>query len=81
MKYKQALKFAFFSMQNMKEDYLIAKAGKCNPYVLMRFLEVSLVLMNPFCPHFCQYAWTNYVYPVFKESSNYTGPTVENLIY
>lgn len=59
---------------------MIAKAGNCNPYVLMRFLEVQLVLLNPIAPHFCQYAWTNYVYPVFKESSNYPSSTVENLV-
>ena len=81
MKFKQALKYCFFNMQSMKEDYLIAKNGKCNPYILMRFLEVQLVMMNPFTPHFCQYAWTNYVYPIFRDSSNYSNTISENLIH
>jgi hypothetical protein len=38
MKYKQALKYGFFELQSIKEDYLIAKGGKMNPYILMRFL-------------------------------------------
>jgi hypothetical protein len=40
MKYKQTLKFAFFELQSIKEDYLIAKGGNANPYTLIRFLEV-----------------------------------------
>lgn len=38
VKYKQVLKFGFFELQSIKEDYLIAKGGKVNPFVLMRFL-------------------------------------------
>lgn len=40
MKYKQMLKYAFFELQSIKEDYLIAKGGKANAFTLMRFLEV-----------------------------------------
>lgn len=79
MKYKQALKFGFFELQSIKEDYLIAKSGQMNPFVLMKFLETQLVLMNPITPHFAQFCWTHYVYPVFKESSNYPRACVENL--
>jgi len=39
MKYKQAVKFGFFELQSIKEDYLIAKGGKGNAYFFMRFLE------------------------------------------
>lgn len=39
MKYKQAMKFGFFMLQSIKEDYLIAKSGKANPYMLMKFIE------------------------------------------
>jgi hypothetical protein len=34
------LKYAFFELQSIKEDYLIAKGGKANAFTLMRFLEV-----------------------------------------
>ena len=79
MKYKQALKHGFFELQSIKEDYLIAKAGNSNPYTMMRFLEVQLTVMNPVVPHFAQYCWTNYVYPIFAKSSNYTHQCHENL--
>ena len=38
MKYKQVLKSGFFELLSIKEDYLIAKSGKANPYTLMRFI-------------------------------------------
>lgn len=52
MKYKQALKSGFFELQSIKEDYLIAKENKANPYTLMKFVLTQLVLMNPIIPHF-----------------------------
>jgi leucyl-tRNA synthetase len=79
MKYKQCLKYAFFELQSIKEDYLIAKGGKGNPFTLMRFLETQLVIMNPVIPHFAQYCWNNYVFPVFSKSKNYGRETVANL--
>lgn len=39
MKFKQALKHGFFELQTIKEDYLIAKGGKANPYLLLKFIE------------------------------------------
>lgn len=71
MKYKQALKFGFFELQSIKEDYFIAKSGKLNPYILMRFLEAQLLIMAPITPHFSQFCWAEHVYPVFSASSNY----------
>lgn len=52
MKYKQVLKAGFFELQSIKEDYLIAKAGKPNPYTLMRFIVSQLTILNPIIPHF-----------------------------
>mmetsp|Transcript_3412 Transcript_3412/g.5764 ORF Transcript_3412/g.5764 Transcript_3412/m.5764 type:complete len:884 (-) Transcript_3412:170-2821(-) len=71
MKYKQALKCAFFELQAIKEDYLIAMSGKANPYVLVRFLETQLIMMNPITPHFSQYCWSQYVFPILSQSTNY----------
>jgi len=79
MKYRQALKYAFFQLQSMKEDYLIAKGGKANPFVLMRYLEVQMILMNPIIPHFAQYCWDHYLYPVFARSTNYLAKVSPNL--
>ena len=71
MKYKQALKYAFFEINSIKEDYLIAKGGKANPYTLMRYLETQMVLLNPIAPHFAQYCWKHHIYPVLSKSQNF----------
>lgn len=68
MKYKQALKAGFYELQSIKEDYLIAKAGKANPYTLMRYLTAQLTLLNPIIPHFAQYCWKKYLHPVLSKS-------------
>jgi leucyl-tRNA synthetase len=78
IKYKQVLKFAFFELLSIKEDYLIAKGGKVNPFVLMRFIVAQLVILNPIIPHFTQYCWNEYVYPVLAKSQNF-GDFKENL--
>jgi len=52
MKFKQVLKSGFFELQSIKEDYLIAKAQKPNPYTLMRFIVAELTILNPIIPHF-----------------------------
>ena len=79
MKYKQTLKYGFFELQSIKEDYLIAKENKANPYTLMKFILTQLVLMNPIIPHFAQYCWNKYVYPIFKDSQNFGEDIAENL--
>jgi leucyl-tRNA synthetase len=55
MKFKIVIKHAFNELLSLKEAYLIAKGGKPNPFVLFRYLETLLLLLNPIIPHFCQY--------------------------
>ena len=52
MKFKQAIDSAFFNPQRFKGNYMTAKGDEVNPYNLMRFIEVSLVMLNPIMPHF-----------------------------
>lgn len=66
-------------MQSIKEDYLIAKGGKSNPYTLMRYLEVQMILLNPIAPHFAQYCWKHHIYPVLIKSQNFGKEVKENL--
>ena len=72
IKYKQALKQCFFELSALKEDYLIAKKGKMNPFLLMKFVETFLILINPICPHFAEYCWATHVLPVYEKSTNVT---------
>jgi hypothetical protein len=37
--------------------------------------------MNPIIPHYAQYCWSKYVYPVFKASTNYDHVVKENLVH
>lgn len=54
MKYKLVIKHAFNELLGIKETYLIAKGdSQPNPFVIFRYLEAFLVLMNPITPHFC----------------------------
>ena len=78
IKFKQVLKHGFFELQSIKEDYLIAKGGQVNPFILMKFLTVQIILINPIIPHFAQFVWNKYLYPVLSESINY-GEVCENL--
>ena len=57
LRYKLALKHGFFEIQTLKEDYLIAKGGKQNPFLLLKFIETQLIMLNPICPHFAEYCW------------------------
>lgn len=45
----------------------------------MRYIETQLILMNPIIPHFSQYCWSKYVYPVLSQSQNYGHEVKENL--
>ena len=45
----------------------------------MRYLETQLVLLNPVAPHFAQYCWNHYVYPVLSASSNFGKECKQNL--
>jgi leucyl-tRNA synthetase len=38
MRYKQVFKYGFYELQSIKEDYLIAKSHKANPFTLMRYI-------------------------------------------
>ena len=47
----------FNHLLSIKESYTIAKSGAKNPFVIARFVEALLTIMNPITPHFCQYIW------------------------
>ena len=56
MKYKQII-VLFNHMISIKESYIIAMGGETNPYIIARFIEAFLTIMNPITPHFCQQVW------------------------
>jgi leucyl-tRNA synthetase len=81
IRYKQALKHGFFEPQTAKEDYLIGKAGKgVNPFLLLKFIETQLILLNPIVPHFAEYCWTTHVLPLLKKSKGLGKVPTERLL-
>lgn len=70
MKFKIVIKHAFNELLSLKEAYLIAKAGKPNPFVLFRYLETFIILLNPIIPHFCQFQWQTVLVPALKSCKN-----------
>lgn len=58
----------FNHLLSIKENYLIAKAGDKNPFVIVRYIEAILTIMNPICPHFCQHVWQSSVYPALSRA-------------
>ena len=68
MKYRQII-VLFNHMLSIKESYKIAVGGQTNPYVIAKFVETFLTIMNPITPHFCQHVWQTKVYPVLHQQN------------
>jgi leucyl-tRNA synthetase len=50
---------------------LIGKGGKgINPFLLLRFIETQLILLNPITPHFSEYCWSTHILPILEKSKN-----------
>lgn len=79
MKYRNIVRL-FHNMLKVKENYLIARNNEKNPFVIARYVEAILTIINPIVPHFAQAVWENLVYPVLKESANAPKAPVELLM-
>jgi len=56
MKYKEII-VLFNHLLGIKESYALAKGGDKNPYIVAKYVEAILSIMNPIAPHFCQHVW------------------------
>lgn len=56
MKYRSII-VTFNQLLSIKESYLIAREGQKNDFVIIKYIEAILSIMNPICPHFCQHVW------------------------
>ena len=60
---------------------MIGKAGKnVNPFLLLRFIEAQLILLNPITPHFAEYCWATHILPILQKSKNVTRKPAARLI-
>jgi len=39
---------------------------------MLQFIEAQLIILNPICPHFAEYCWTEHVLPAFKRLGSQT---------
>lgn len=72
LKFKQVLKYGFFEMQTLKDEYLQAKKSRISNLLMLQFIEAQLIILNPICPHFAEYCWTEHVLPAFKRLGSQT---------
>ena len=70
MKYKNVLKYAFYQMINIKDEYILFNGddySKLNPTLMIRFLKTFFLLMNPIIPHWTEYMYRTYLNPIFEK--------------
>eukprot|EP01025_Chloroclados_australasicus_P057390 TRINITY_DN714_c1_g2_i3.p1 TRINITY_DN714_c1_g2~~TRINITY_DN714_c1_g2_i3.p1 ORF type:complete len:726 (+),score=86.15 TRINITY_DN714_c1_g2_i3:778-2955(+) len=60
MLYSLALKTGCFDLQKARDTYRFACGTEgMNKDLLMRYIEVSTLLLTPICPHICDHIWVN----------------------
>ena len=70
MKYKNVLKYAFYEMINIKDQYILFNAddySKLNPTLIIKYLKTFLIINNPIIPHFTEYMYITYLNPIFDK--------------
>ena len=70
MKYRNVLKYSFYEMINIKDQYIIYKSEdykKLNPTLMIKFLKSFFIINNPIIPHFTEYMYITYLNPIFEK--------------
>mmetsp|Transcript_96334 Transcript_96334/g.220889 ORF Transcript_96334/g.220889 Transcript_96334/m.220889 type:complete len:533 (+) Transcript_96334:1805-3403(+) len=61
MMFRDGVKFAWYDMQNLKDEYRNYTNGNMHKDLVRRFVEVQALVLAPICPHFCEHLWTKYL--------------------
>ena len=83
MRYKDVLKFAFYEMINIKDEYVLfleEDYSKINPTLFVNYLKIFLTLINPIAPHWTEYMYKTYLNPIFK-ANNQEKQIIEHLSF
>ena len=70
MKYKNVLKYAFYEMINIKDQYILFNTEdytKLNPILMIKYLKTFFIINNPIIPHFTEYMYITYLNPIFEK--------------
>jgi leucyl-tRNA synthetase len=70
LKFKIALKYGFHDLQIARDEYIQLKKEELNPYLVLRFIELQLLMLTPIAPHFCEHYWQNFFIPAMKKTKN-----------
>lgn len=58
--FREALKVGWFDFMNARDSYRFACGPEgMNKRLVLRYLEVSTLLLAPVCPHWCEHMWGN----------------------
>ena len=59
MMFRDALKSGFYDLQSARDAYRVICGGDKHMHadLALRFIEVSTLLLTPFCPHTCEHIW------------------------
>lgn len=82
MKFRDVMKYGFFNLQASKDEYLLLTAAE-GPRrdLLLRYIEVTLVLLHPILPHMTEHAYkTFFLKMVGSASSNYVSTLSDYLL-
>mmetsp|Transcript_15787 Transcript_15787/g.42569 ORF Transcript_15787/g.42569 Transcript_15787/m.42569 type:complete len:1120 (+) Transcript_15787:457-3816(+) len=59
MVYSDALRAAYYDIENLRSQYSILTNGDVHADVIKRILDVQTVILSPIAPHFCEHLWRN----------------------
>jgi leucyl-tRNA synthetase len=72
MKYKEVLKYGFYEMINIKDQYILYNEedyNRLNPSLMLKFFSIFLRIMNPIMPHWTEYIYRTYINGFIKNTN------------
>ncbi|CAD7946567.1 unnamed protein product [Amoebophrya sp. A120] len=59
MRYKDALKYSWYEMENLRKTYCNLTDDDVHPQSITKFLEIQALILSPIAPHFCENLWVS----------------------
>merc|ERR1719235_3175717 len=57
MMYREALRAAWFDMENLRGQYIILTDGNMHQTLIKKLIDFQMLVMSPITPHFCEHMW------------------------
>jgi len=61
MRFRDALKYAWFDFQQIRDDYRVDSENKMNQKLLIKFIILQTIIMQPITPHISEHIWRNFL--------------------